>query len=258
MDNKQQNWQYIYNRWKAEEWPECPDVDKVHQLPDWIKNELRDRFKCSLLEVDRKVFKTKLAKFSMFYQFENDGGGTTVGQEFVFVITGKYPDKKFKNCLDWCSGSGLIGYSILEHNLCENLVLVDFWEPALSDAEYTKNHLENNLQDKVKIVLLQDLFFLHDSYKFDLIVANPPYLKEYKWFDDIGNRICTDLNWKSHQNFFANIKKNLSPDGVILLQENYQGSSVADFEKDIEANDLVITDTFSLNEPIYYIEIRHR
>lgn len=258
MNDKQANWQATYNKWKAEEWPDCPDLNSVHELPVWIKDELRDRFKCSLFEVKREIFKTKLSQFSMFYQLDNEGGGTTTGQEFGFVISAKYPGKQFTNCLDWCSGSGLIGYSILEQNLCDNLVLIDYWEPALSDAEYTRSQLPIDIREKVNVILMKDLFFLPDTFKFDLIVANPPYLKEYKWFDDIGNRICTDLDWKSHKNFFANIKKNLSPDGIILLQENNKESSVDDFQKDIEQNGLIVADTFSVSDPIYYIEIQHK
>lgn len=258
MDANQQNWQFTYNRWKAEGWPECPDLCSVNQLPDWIKDELRDRFKCSLFEVERQIFKTTLSKFSIFYQLENEGGGTTTGQEFLFVISAKYPGRKFTNCLDWCSGSGMIGYSILEHTLCNNLVLIDYWEPALSDAEYTRSQLPIDFKDKVNIILMKDLYFLPDTYKFDLIVANPPYIKEFKWFDKAGNRLWTDLNWQSHKNFFANIKKNLLPNGIILLQENNKESSLKDFEKDIEENELVVVDTFCVGDPIYYIEIQHK
>lgn len=251
-------WQEKYNIWKGSDWPECPPIDKIETLPDWVKRELIKTFECTLLQSQRKVFKTALNNFSIYYREENDGGGTTFGQEYLEVIKTKYSNRKFNWCYEWCSGPGFIGYSILEHNLCENLFMTDIWEPAINDAEYTKNNLDHKFQDKIIIHLLKDISLIPKNYKFDFIVGNPPHYKNYLNIDFTANRICTDLNWESHNNFYKNIKKNLSDDGIILLQESSLGSTKHDFLSVIEENQLTVTDCFTFNiKEIYYLEVKH-
>lgn len=255
----QRIWEQSYNTWRGDDWPSCPDLNEIHLLPDWIKDELISQYNCSLFGVKRNVFTTKLKQFFVYYQTENDGGGTIFGQEYIEVLKTRYPKKVFNWCYEWCSGPGFIGYSILEHNLCHNLILTDMWAPAISDAEYTKNNLNIEIQKKINIHLLKDIALIPKKYKFDLIVGNPPHYKNNICVENNGNRICTDENWESHRNFFKNIKKNLASNGVILLQESVTGSTKEDFREMIEENKLIISDCFSFkNDQIYYIEIKHK
>jgi methylase of polypeptide subunit release factors len=105
---------------------------------------------------------------------------------------------------------------------------------------------------------------LPDQVQFDLVVANPPHYLECPG-DDNYQRIAVDINWQSHQDFFAHIGQHLTDNGVILLQENQAGSlnGVEDFRTFIESNGLRVQDSFvsdkffDPNGPtqIYYIEI---
>ena len=263
----QQKWETIYNDCKGDEWPVCPDIEQYQNLPEFVKKELVETYNCSLFDT-WKIFFTDIKKFPIYYHNENNGGGTSFGQEYIRIIQDRY--KNINYCYEWCSGPGFIGYSILEHELCDNLVLTDMWAPAITDAEYTRSQLDIELQQRTTIHLLKDISLLPLNHQFDLVVANPPHYKtdplahlggDYQ-FDNVGLhdvRVYTDLDWQTHLNFFQNIKKNLSAKGIILLQENDQGSTAEDFRNMIEENGLVITDVFpsTLMNSIYYIEIMH-
>lgn len=202
---------------------------------------------------------------SIFYTKETDGGGSWFGQEYIDIIKHRYPTKVFNNCYEWCSGPGFIGYSILANNLCNNLWLTDIYYPAILLAKETALHSTNKWNNNVTIYLLEDLALLPTTAMFDLIVSNPPHFVDTVSEDSNRNRICTDLNWTAHKNFFANIKSHLSKDGIILLQENMLGSTIESFSPFIEAAGLKITDWFKSDNwfkedsrpQIYYIEIMH-
>lgn len=206
-----------------------------------------------------QTFFTDLKKFPIYYHKDNDGGGTSFGQDYLRIIGEKYPNKQFDNCFEWCSGPGFIGYSILEHGLCKRLFLADMWKPAIDDAEFTRHMLPLDYRKKVIIYLLKDIGLIPTYHKFDLIVGNPPHFlnKITKTSQNsVTNRICTDLDWQTHKNFFQNIKKNMLKTSTILIQENSEGSSIVDFEDMIKTNGFVISDVFSSTNPYYYIEVK--
>lgn len=74
--------------------------------------------------------------------------------------------------LDLCCGSGAIGISIMK--ICSNVRMTasDISEKALNIAKENAK----NLHAKVKFVC-GDMFEPHKGKKFDMIVANPPYIK---------------------------------------------------------------------------------
>jgi methylase of polypeptide subunit release factors len=192
-----------------------------------------------------------------------DGGGTWFGQEYVDIIQQRYPARKFDCCYEWCSGPGYIGFSILAHELAQNLCLSDRYDSAIDHA-VTATVRHNRLQDRVSAYVGSSLCILPEHEQFDLVVANPPHYLECPG-DDNYQRIAVDVNWQAHQDFFAHIGQHLTDDGIILLQENQAGSlnGVEDFRPFIEHNNLKITDCFrssqyyDANGPtqIYYIEI---
>lgn len=89
----------------------------------------------------------------------------------------KIKENEFKKICDVCSGSGVIGISIaklideVSVNCCDKFPIA---------CEITKENISKfSLDDRVKVVrsdLLQS-FVLEDE-KFDMIVSNPPYIKE--------------------------------------------------------------------------------
>lgn len=213
-------------------------------------------------------------KIRVFYEESLNGGGITFGQEYIAIIKDKYPNRLFTKCYEWCCGPGFIGFSILDHGLCKSLCLSDLHDPAIQYAEITVSHLPNEFKGKVTTYLLKDIELLPDNEKFDLVVSNPPHYSIYtppgidSWPEQISNnarRICLDIDWESHRNFFRHIKKHLLPNGIILLQENMHGSTLGAFSKSIRNAGLEVTDVFvsknwfnqSTDLQIYYIEIQN-
>ena len=205
-------------------------------------------------------------QYTVFHLPETDGGGTWFGQELVEVIKERYPGRQFKHCWEWCAGPGFIGFSILDHNLCQKLLLSDIYDPAVELAKESARRA--GVADHVDALLFRDVALLPVHYQFDLIVANPPhepYGTPVVHTADHGGRIEADPGWASHQNFFKHVKKHLTPNGVIILQENQCGSTLKDFEPMINQSGLQVLDSWpSLKHfhpdqecQIYYIEIAH-
>jgi methylase of polypeptide subunit release factors len=235
-------------------------------------------------------------RISVHHTKNCDGGGKSFGQRYIDIIKIRYPNRTFNNCLDWCSGPGFIGFSLLSHAICQKLNLVDYYQPAIDCAKKTINELPDHLRDHVQVHQINDLTLFSPSGTFDLIVANPPHFpakistklhllnhlycsnttpdqKEKistingLFLDcDNTNRITVDKDWQAHKNFYKNIKSHLALDGVILMQENAAGSNVKEFESMIDQAGLEITDVFVDDEygnfipsiKIYYIEIKHK
>ena len=205
-------------------------------------------------------------KITVFYDSCMEGGGTWFGQDYLEVIRNRYPNQRFDKCYEWCSGPGFIGFALLDNGLCQNLCCSDIFEPAIERVNETKNFPPNNCADRVSAYATGSVGGLPEHEQFDLVVANPPHYLECPG-DDNYQRIAVDINWQAHQDFFKHIKQHLTPDGVILLQENMAGSlkGIAEFEPFITSNGLEITDWFKSDKyfdsdgptQIYYIEIRH-
>jgi tRNA1(Val) A37 N6-methylase TrmN6 len=203
-------------------------------------------------------------KIEVFYKIELDGGGTTFGQDYLPVLASKYPGRVFDKAYEWCSGPGFIGFSLLSRGICRTLCLSDLYDPSVTAAEITANYEPNACEDLVTIYLCKDVGLIPTHEQFDLVVANPPHFNDFNGIpgnDYTGIRISKDINWRAHRNFFNNIKKYLTSDGVILLQEHIHGAKLEDLAGMIERNGLIVTDHY--NSPnvdqtaMYYIEIKH-
>lgn len=80
-----------------------------------------------------------------------------------------------KNILDLCTGSGCIGISLALNYSEANVTCSDISAPALDvAAQNAKTH-------KAKINFIESDLFANINGTFDLIISNPPYIKE----DDI-------------------------------------------------------------------------
>lgn len=87
-------------------------------------------------------------------------------------------DTKDVDILDIGTGSGCIAIT-LKKELNSNVVGVDVSDEALEVAK--KNAISNNVDVKF---ILSDLFN-NVNNKFDVIISNPPYIREYEVIDDI-------------------------------------------------------------------------
>ena len=205
-------------------------------------------------------------QYTVLHLPETDGGGTWFGQELIEVVKQRYPDRQFKHCWEWCAGPGVIGFSMLDHGICQQLLLSDIYDPAVELSKETARRAD--IADRVESLLFRDVALLPMYYQFDLIVANPPhepYGTPVVHTADHGGRIEADPGWASHQNFFKYVKQHLTPNGVIIMQENQRGSTLADFAPMIERSGLQVLDSWiSVKHfhpgqecQIYYIEIAH-
>lgn len=146
-----------------------------------------------------------------------DGGGSTQYTDFLGLLNNK--GKRYTHGLEWCSGLGAIGYSILDAGLCEYVSFMDLYS---SSKDYTIiNSITNNVEDKVSFYHLDAIHKLPIELKFDLVVANPPHCPtvEIENFNANGIRMIHDDGWKIHHEFFMNIKSYLEPGADIFLSE---------------------------------------
>lgn len=151
-----------------------------------------------------------------------DGGGSTFGQDFVPLLR-KRGMPKAPRVFEWCAGPGFIGFSLLANGLAETLCLADVNPEAVAACRRTV--ARNGLEGKVAVYLSDNLAGIPASEQWDLVVSNPPH------FGDTGFRQLRydDPDWRVHRGFFGSIARHLKPGGVIVLQENNDGSTPETF-----------------------------
>lgn len=87
--------------------------------------------------------------------------------------------EKDKDCevCDLCCGSGAIGISIATLRENTKVDLIDYYD--IPEKVTKRNILKHNLSERVKFIksdLLQEV--INEEKKYDLLVSNPPYIKE--------------------------------------------------------------------------------
>ena len=140
--------------------------------------KLRKALKNYYIDYIPLAYITKSQKFYNEKYFVNENVLVPRYDTEVLVETAiKYIKKhNIKNMLDMCTGTGCIGISICKNSTVEKCTLVDISKNALNVAEKNikLNGVENKCQTKNS-----DLFSnISKNIKFDLIVSNPPYIKE--------------------------------------------------------------------------------
>jgi tRNA1(Val) A37 N6-methylase TrmN6 len=195
-----------------------------------------------------------------------DGGGTSVGLDFINVLNTYYPNRQFNRCMEWCSGPGFIGFNLLLNHYCKELCLVDSYKPALDYAMHSVNISQLDLP--VNTYCIDKIANLPESETFDLIVSNPPHFSTEVYYQEVtkknNKRIYYDMEWKIHYEFFQHIKSHLNPDGVILLQESAWGCNHNTFDGILDSFGLTVSKYYDACElviqdyPIFYLEITHK
>ena len=79
------------------------------------------------------------------------------------------------NILDLCTGSGAIAVSLAKYLPNAKITAVDISKEALKIAK--KNAINNEVENRITFVS-SDLFTNLENQKFDIIVSNPPYIRE--------------------------------------------------------------------------------
>ena len=292
MDENFNRWMNFYDNIKDPSWPDCANEYEFWSLPTQIQQEILELHHGSIyvflndqdiedlsdfqiehvgnnsetknLLADKKFRVGK--NFYVYYHPDMVFGGVGLAQDYPRIVKYLYPTRKFTHCLDWCSGAGFLGFRLLADEICENVTLMDCFFPAIEACKTSIKHMPEQLQNRVTLVHSDMIDGILDtsSKKFDLVVGIPP-LRQLKKYDNIrysanAIRLLSNPGLKVHQEFFENIGKYLSDDGIILLQKHIELSDVSDFEQFINAGGLKITKLFreKSHPDNYYMEIKHR
>lgn len=157
------------------------------------------------------------------YLHHLDGGGSAFGQEYIPYLRNRGMPRQYR-AFEWCAGPGFIGFSLLGCRLTETLCLADINPEAVEICRRTID--DNRLAGRVEVYASDNLVGIPASEQWDLVVGNPPH---YPDDDHIGDLRGHDPQWQIHRTFFAQVGAHLKPGGVIVLQENSQGSTAETF-----------------------------
>jgi hypothetical protein len=279
-------WQNFYDDIKDPSWPDCYNETQFYTLPDYIQKEILEIHNGlpyimaelkDLTTIDSQLpqnnndidfvpecnLKFQVGPdFFVYYDWYMNAGGTGYTQSYPKVIKARYPNKKFNNCLEWCAGAGMLGFRLLADGICKNVSLMDCFGPAIAACNFTIDRMPLEFSKHASVIHGSCIKDIPDQMQFDLIVGNPP-ASTYKKYATVHSpdelRLSADQGLKLHKEFFENIKKNLSPDGVILLQKDIYGSDETDFIEFINNGGLKITGIFQekLFSNFWYLEIQH-
>jgi methylase of polypeptide subunit release factors len=204
---------------------------------------------CNELLQKKEVKYHEFGGIKVFYTPDTYAGGAKFGQDYIRFITEN--KLKPKRVFEWCTGAGFIGFSLLAHGLCKTLCLSDINMEAVACCLKTIH--ENKLYASVTLYHSDNLDSIPKSEKWDLIVGNPPHFYEKRKLR-ASKLLYLDKDWNLHQRFYSKIDNFLSHDGLILLQENSQGSSCKTFREMIKKNGFrIIHTSFIPDTTIYYI-----
>ena len=149
---------------------------------------------------------------------ESTNGG---GPLFVPAFYELLKDTQIGTLFEWCSGCSWIGIYLLEHGICENLVLADIDEHALDLANDTL--VKKGLVNFTRIYHSDNLKDIHEGERFDVVVANPPNYfnirKDHPYNNARDNKYISDTDFKLHTDFFKNIGKFLNKDARLYISE---------------------------------------
>lgn len=214
----------------------------------------------------KKVIEIDINDFKIYTSLIFDGYGLLHLEDIVKSFYYLLDYKSCTNGMEWCSGPGYIGFSMLSTNIIKNCVFSDIHKPL--SKVVNKSISVNSLEDRTKFICSNNFNDIPKK-KFDVIFGNPPHFHFPKgWKPDNKEEYVTyqekrkfqDQDWKIHQDFFNNVSEYLENDGSILLMENVKGSSPETFKDMIEKNNLKITKAFKSSkwpDDIWYMKINH-
>lgn len=94
-------------------------------------------------------------------------------EEIVYQILKKY--EKVQKTLDICSGTGAIGVSLLYYGFTKFCTFVDISDKAIENIKINLKKFD------LKGEVLKSDMFKEVKEKYDLIISNPPYIKDSEY-----------------------------------------------------------------------------
>jgi methylase of polypeptide subunit release factors len=195
------------------------------------------------------------------YTPDLDGGGLRYGQDYLRLVEQKFG--RVGRVFEWCAGPGFIGFSLLARGLCDSLALADINPHAVAACRATIER--NGLHDRVAVYQAGNLAELPATEHWDLVVGNPPHSGSGEVIPRLSHRLPVlymDKDWLIHRRFYAEVRQHLEPSSWVVLVENSQFSSVADFAGMIRSGELELTGTercpYAPADYYYYILCRPR
>lgn len=170
----------------------------------------------------KRTYVTHDNRVTIEYEKELDGGGTWMTPAFIYALEKYYPNRKFTNGLEWCSGPGFIGFEIMSREICANFDFMDLHKPALDNVKTTIKN--NNLTQHIECHLVDEIVKL-PAKKYDLIIGNPPHYTDVHFPEQRSSIDCyrrtMDIDLKIHREFYKNIPNYLTDTGVIITSGTY-------------------------------------
>jgi hypothetical protein len=176
-------------------------------------------------------------------------GGIRRAPMFIDTLELIAPGRIFDHGLEWCSGPGFIGFSLLGKGLCKKLDLADIWKPSLLAAKGV------NAVNNVTTWHIRRLSDIQPPQKYDLIVGNPPWypgnlLHKYRLTCDPGLTIL--------KNFLIDAKNYLTPDGLIVLVEGQTHTGPKDILSVLSGTGLQLTQILTCQDDWHwFVGIEH-
>ena len=181
--------------------------------------------------------------------------------EILVEETLKYiPKDKDMNVCDLCCGSGAIGIALASFRENINIDLIDYYDTPKKVTE--SNIVKHNLKERAKFIK-SDLLkvVIHQNKKYDILVSNPPYIKE-----EVISTLMEDVkDYEPHTAlsggqdglvFYRRIveesSKVLGEDGILAFEIGHdQGEEVKDLMINNGYNDIkVIKDLAGLDRVV--------
>ena len=194
--------------------------------------------------------------------YDLDGGGSTHYRDFLEIINIK-GKRSYTRALEWCAGPAFIGYAMLGNNICDHLVLMDIYEPAIVSCRNTA--INNNLYDSITTYCIDAISKLPTTEKFDLVLGNPPHVSNRNEFIDhmmleakehgdtlleynidLATRLVVDQDQAIHIEFFKNICKYLLPSADLFISEPGNGEMMPEIIEYATTNGLTFIGDYPL------------
>jgi hypothetical protein len=214
------------------------EVNKLCNVP--VDDYFLDDFKLSLTS------ETDCQGITVKYHPLMEHQGILRAPMFIEALSLIAPNRIFNHCLEWCSGAGFIGFSLLGKGLCKQLDLADIWKPALDAAQNVEAPCQVNTWH------IRQLSDIQPPQKYDLIVGNPP------WFPGNllqHNRSNCDPGLLILKNFLSNAKNYLTPDGMIVLIEGQTYIGPKDIVNLVDETGLQLTQVLAYNDNWHWFAI---